>query len=91
MSMGMTSALKLQQSARLAEMVIAIEVLAATRALDFRGQMTTPVLEAAKALFRESVPAWKEDQVLSGPMECAADFLAADGFRTRSRLLQEVH
>jgi histidine ammonia-lyase len=90
-SMGMTSALKLQQSARLAEMVIAIEVLAATRALDFRGQMTTPVLEAAKALFRESVPAWKEDQVLSGPMECAADFLAADGFRTRSRLLQEVH
>jgi histidine ammonia-lyase len=80
-SMGMTSALKLQQTARLAEMVIAIEVLAATRALDLRRDTTTPILESAKARFRERVPAWIEDQVLSGPMERAASFLAEDGFR----------
>jgi histidine ammonia-lyase len=80
-SMGMTSALKLQQAVRLAEMVIAIEVLAATRALDFRQDTTTAVLESAKARFRERVPAWTEDQVLSGPMESAASFLAEDGFR----------
>jgi histidine ammonia-lyase len=79
--MGMTSALKLQQTARLAEMVIAIEVLAATRALDLRRDTTTPILESAKARFRERVPAWTEDEVLSGPMECAASFLAKDGFR----------
>jgi histidine ammonia-lyase len=80
-SMGMTSALKLQQATRLAEMVIAIEVLAATRALDLRRDATTPILETAKARFRERVPAWTEDQVLSGPMERAASFLAEDGFR----------
>ena len=80
-SMGMTAALKLQHSVRLAEMVIAIETLAATRALDFRNESTTPILEAAKALFRQSVPAWKADQVLSEPMQHAAEFLAADGFR----------
>jgi histidine ammonia-lyase len=62
-------------------MVIAIEVLAATRALDFRQDTTTAVLESAKARFRERVPAWTEDQVLSGPMESAASFLAEDGFR----------
>jgi histidine ammonia-lyase len=91
-SMGMTSALKLQQTVRLAEMVIAIEVLAATRALDLRGDTTTPVLESAKARFRERVPAWTEDQVLSGPMEDAASFLAEDGFRPiRGLALMEVH
>jgi histidine ammonia-lyase len=81
-SMGMTSALKLQQSVRLAEMVIAIETLSATRALDIRHESTTPVLEAAKANFRRSVPAWKADQVLSEPMQVAAEFLANDGFQS---------
>jgi histidine ammonia-lyase len=90
-SMGMTSALKLQQTVRLAEMVIAIEALAATRALDLRRDRTTPVLESAKARFRERVPAWTEDRVLSGPMESAARFLAEDGFRsTRSLSLVEA-
>jgi histidine ammonia-lyase len=90
-SMGMTSALKLHQTAKLAEMVIAIEVLAATRALDLRRDTTTPILESAKARFRERVPAWTEDQILSGPMERAASFLAEDGFRQiRDLALVEV-
>ncbi len=91
-SMGMTSALKLQQSVRLAEMVIAIEALAATRALDLRGDTTTPLLESARTHFRQHVPSWHDDQVLSGPMQAAADFLAHDGFRQAHHLsLIEAH
>jgi histidine ammonia-lyase len=91
-SMGMTSALKLQQAVRLAEMVIAIETLASTRALDLRGETTTSVLESVKARFRERVPAWTNDQVLSGVMKAAARFLAEAGVRhTRGIALSGRH
>ena len=80
-SMGMTSALKLAQSVELAETVVAIELLAATRGLDLRGDASTPLLEAAKASFREKVPAWVDDCVLSGPMQKAAEFVRDGGFR----------
>jgi histidine ammonia-lyase len=80
-SMGMTSGLKLEQSADLARMVIAIELLAAARALDLRGDTSTPVLEDARSRFRMRVPGWKEDCVLSVWMEEAAKFLADDGWR----------
>jgi histidine ammonia-lyase len=80
-SMGMTSGLKLEQTVGLARMVIAIELLAATRAIDLRGDTSTTVLEAARRRFRERVPAWQEDCVLSVWMEEAAKFLAEDGWR----------
>ena len=80
-SMGMTSALKLAQSIDLAEMVVAIELMAATRALDLRGDVSTPVLEDAKASFRERVPAWTEDCVLSVPMQRAAEFIREGALR----------
>ena len=51
-SMGMTSALKLEQAVALARMVVAIELLTATRALDLRGDTSTPALEEAKRRFR---------------------------------------
>jgi histidine ammonia-lyase len=79
-SMGMTSGLKLEQAVDLARMVIAIELLAAARAMDLRGDTSTPVLESARARFRERVPAWQEDCVLSVWMEEAAKFLAEGGF-----------
>src|SRR6202041_3665795 len=44
-SMGMTAALKLDQAVDLARMVLAIELLAATRALDLRGDTSTASLE----------------------------------------------
>jgi histidine ammonia-lyase len=75
-SMGMTSALKLEQAVTLARMVVAIELLAATRALDLRGDTSTPALEEARARFRARIPAWREDCVLSGWMEEASSFLA---------------
>ena len=79
-SMGMTSGLKLEQAVDLARMVIAIELLAAVRAMDLRGDTSTTKLEQARKSFRERVPAWEEDCVLSVWMEEAAKFLAEDGF-----------
>lgn len=75
-SMGMTSALKLEQAVTLARMVIAIELLAATRALDLRGDTSTAVLEGVRSSFRARIPAWREDCVLSLRMEGASSFLA---------------
>jgi histidine ammonia-lyase len=75
-SMGMTSALKLEQAVSLARMVVAIELLAATRALDLRGDTSTAVLEEVRARFRARIPAWREDCVLSLWMEAASSFLA---------------
>jgi histidine ammonia-lyase len=77
-SMGMTSALKLEQAVSLARMVVAIELISATRALDILDAgPTTPVLEEAIRRFRTHVPAWTKDCVLSIPMEKAASFLAS--------------
>jgi histidine ammonia-lyase len=74
-SMGMTSALKLEQSVTIARMVIAIELLAATRALDLRKDTSTAALEEVRTQFRERIPAWQEDCVLSTWMESASSFL----------------
>jgi histidine ammonia-lyase len=74
-SMGMTSALKLEQAVALVRMVVAIELLAATRALDLRGDTSTAALEEVRTRFRARVPAWREDCVLSLSMEGASSFL----------------
>jgi histidine ammonia-lyase len=82
-SMGMTAALKLDQAVTLARMVIAIELLAATRALDLREDISTKILEDARARFRARIPAWEEDCVLSIWMEEAASFLAGAAFQIK--------
>jgi histidine ammonia-lyase len=87
-SMGMTSALKLSQSVELARMVIAIELLAATRALDLRGDTSTEALEWARGSFRKRIPAWQDDCVLSVWMEEASRFLAEGGLR--AAVVEEV-
>jgi histidine ammonia-lyase len=91
-SMGMTAALKLEQATALARMVIAIEFLAATRAMDLRDDTSTIALEEVRASFRKRIPAWREDCVLSLWMESAAGFLAegALGKNTKSPELEEV-
>jgi histidine ammonia-lyase len=81
-SMGMTSALKLEQAVTLARMVVAIELLAATRALDLRGDTSTAALEEVRARFRTRIPAWREDCVLSLWMEGASNFLAEGALGT---------
>jgi histidine ammonia-lyase len=77
-SMGMTSALKLEQSVRLARTIIAIELLAATRALDLHKHgSTSPALQEAIRRLREHVPGWVKDCVLSVPIKKAEQFIAA--------------
>lgn len=80
-SMGMTSALKLDQAVPLARMVVAIELLTATRALDIRGDNCSPALERARISFRNRIPAWHDDCVLSVWMEEASRFLAEGGLQ----------
>jgi histidine ammonia-lyase len=91
-SMGMTSALKLEQAVALTRMVVAIELLAATRALDLRGDTSTCALEEVRTSFRARIPAWREDCVLSLWMENASSFLAegALGKNKKSPELEEV-
>jgi histidine ammonia-lyase len=79
-SMGMTSALKLQHAVALSRMVTAIELLTATRALDIRGDRSTPLLEEARAKVRFRIPPWQEDCVLSIWMEEASRLLAEAPF-----------
>ncbi len=64
-SMGMTSALKLQRVVRNARAVLAIEALAAARALDFLAPLeSSPLLERARARIREVSPAMDGDRPL---------------------------
>jgi histidine ammonia-lyase len=73
-------------------MVLAIELLAASRALDLRGDTSTTSLEDVRARFRVRIPAWREDCVLSIWMEAASSFLAegALGKNMRAVELEEV-
>jgi histidine ammonia-lyase len=76
-SMGMTSALKLIQSVELCRMVVAVEWLTATRALDLRGDFfVSPLLDPARSAFRVDCPAWEGDCTMSGIMANAEGFLA---------------
>src|ERR1700678_2917582 len=76
-SMGMTAALKLMQSVTHCRMVLAIEWLTATRALDLRGDRSVSLmLDAARSAFRVACPEWEGDCVLSGIMADADEFLA---------------
>ncbi len=76
-SMGMTSALKLMQSAAHCRMVVAIEWMTAVRALDMRRDVgISPLLDIARAAFRVECPGWEADCTLSGPMAQADHFLA---------------
>ncbi len=64
-SMGMTSALKFQRVVRNARAVLAIEALAAARALDFLAPLkSSPPLESARARIREVSPAMDGDRPL---------------------------
>ncbi|HEY9127921.1 MAG TPA: aromatic amino acid lyase, partial [Acidobacteriaceae bacterium] len=77
-SMGMTSALKLEQSVGLARTIIAIELLSAARALDMREDSSAaPLLQEAVRRLREHVPGWTKDCVLSVPIKQAEKFIAA--------------
>ncbi len=83
-SMGMTSALKLRQAVELARMVLAIEMMAASRAIEFlRPLKTSPALEEFLLLLRQRAPVQAGDAPASGAMESVAAWLA--GWRTMEK------
>src|ERR1700733_2051962 len=62
-SMGMTSALKLQRVVKNTRGVLAIEALTAARALDFLAPLKSgTAIERARAGLRAACPAWEGDQ-----------------------------
>jgi histidine ammonia-lyase len=91
-SMGMTAALKLMQSVTHCRMVLAIEWLTATKALDLRGDHNvSPLLDEARGAFRVACPEWEGDRVLSGVMAAADEFLARIHWESTLNTREVVH
>jgi histidine ammonia-lyase len=72
-SMGMTGALKLRQIVEHAERIIAIELMCAAQALEFRRPLKSSTqLERAHAAIRAVVPRLEQDRVLAPDIEAMA-------------------
>jgi histidine ammonia-lyase len=72
-SMGMTAALKFRQIVENAERLLAIELLCAAQALDYRAPLKPARrVGEAHARLREVVKGLGEDRVLSGDIEAMA-------------------
>jgi len=75
-SMGMTSALKLKQVVRNTSRVLAIELLSATRALDFlRPLKSSAAIEKIREEFASVHDTWTGDRPMSTDIESAANWL----------------
>jgi histidine ammonia-lyase len=69
-SMGMTAALKLKQIVENAERVLAIELMTAAQALEYRQPLKAATeVERARQLIRTMVPRLEEDRVIAGDIE----------------------
>ena len=79
-SMGMTSALKLKQVVANTRVVLAIETLAAARALDLlRPLRSSPPIEGAREKLREISAPWDGDRPLSADIEAVAAWIGGGG------------
>jgi histidine ammonia-lyase len=80
-SMGMTSALKLKRIVDNAELVLAIEMMAAAQGLEYREPLK-PARQVglARVKVREQVARLAEDRVLSGDIETLADAVRSGKF-----------
>ncbi|AXC11831.1 Histidine ammonia-lyase [Acidisarcina polymorpha] len=80
-SMGMTSALKLKRIVENAELVLAIELMAAAQGLDYRAPMKAArEVEMARVRVRELVARLGEDRVLAGDIEVLAEAVRNGSF-----------
>jgi histidine ammonia-lyase len=79
-SMGMTSAIKLQQVVKNTRSVLAIEALTAARALDFLTPLKSgAAIERARTSLRVACPAWEGDQTLYNRIQAVDDWIASGG------------
>jgi histidine ammonia-lyase len=82
-SMGMTSAVKLQQVVKNTRAVLAIEALTAARALDFLAPLkSSRAIEQTRASLRQACPAWQGDQTLSDKIQAVDSWIASGGTDT---------
>jgi histidine ammonia-lyase len=81
-SMGMTSAWKLKRAVANTRVVLAIEALAAVRALDLLRPLRSSVpIETARARIRQVSPEWTGDRPLAPDIAATERLLAAGGLR----------
>jgi len=72
-SMGMTGALKLRQIVENAERIVAIELMCAAQAVEFRRPLKSSAkLEGVLAAVRSAVPRLEQDRVLAGDIDAMA-------------------
>ncbi len=77
-SMGMTSAMKLKQVVRNTRHVLAIELLAATRALDcLRPLKSSVIIEQARTALASISAPWTADRALSADIEAVSAWIAS--------------
>ena len=80
-SMGMTSATKLRRIVENAENVLAIELLAATEALDYRRPLrSSKLIEQAREMIRSHVPRLTADRSLSRDLQAIAQAIERGEF-----------
>jgi histidine ammonia-lyase len=80
-SMGMTSALKLKRIVENAELVLAIEMMAAAQGLEYREPLKAArQVGLARVKVREQVARLAEDRVLSGDIESLAEAVRSGKF-----------
>jgi histidine ammonia-lyase len=81
-SMGMTSARHLREIVTNAELVVAMEAIAAAQALDLRAPLDpAPATAAARDLIRERVAFLIEDRDLRGDVAGVTELVRGDAFR----------
>ncbi len=82
-SMGMTSAIKLQQVVKNTRAVLAIEALTAARALDFLAPLKSgTAVEQARTDLRAVCPVWEGDQILSDRIRIVDEWIGEGGFES---------
>lgn len=80
-SMGMTGALKLRQIVENVERIVAIELMCAAQAVEFRRPLaSSPALEGVIAAVRSVVPRLEQDRVLAAEIEALAAAVRAGKF-----------
>lgn len=80
-SMGMTGALKLRQIVENVERIVAIELMCAVQGLEFRMPLrSSPEIQRAQAVVRQTVPRLEEDRSLAPDIEALANAVRSGEF-----------
>ncbi len=74
-SMGANAATKAYEVISNVQKVLAIELLTATQALDFRAEKTSPFLQSLVKAYRQEVPFIEEDRILYDDIEKSIAFI----------------